>query len=145
MGSLIALYAAAWFAMLATIARLGGWSSLARQFAVPVLPAGKRFRFQSASFRGHYWAPVNYGSCLTLVVCEQGLGIGIGWLFRFRHPPLLIPWSEFPRPEQKRFLWVFRYVEADVGEPALAKLYLPHWTFAQANLAMSAAEEPRGE
>jgi hypothetical protein len=144
MASLFALYAGLWFGMLATIAQLGGWTSLARQFAVRALPAGKRLRFQSAAIREHYWAPVNYGSCLTLVVCEQGLGIGIGWLFRFRHPPLLIPWSEFRRTEQKRFLWVFRYVVTDIGEPALATLYLPHWIFAQANAAMSAAEEPRG-
>jgi hypothetical protein len=142
MASLFALYAAAWLGMLATVAHLGGWSVLAKQFAVPALPAGKRFRFQSASFHRH-WTPMNYGSCLTLVVCEQGLGLATGWLLRFRHPPLLIPWSEFRQPEQKRILWLFRYVVADVGEPAIVKLYLPHWTFAQANLAMAATDEPR--
>lgn len=145
MALLFVLYAGLWFGMLAAVARLGGWSSLAKQFQVPTLPPGKRFRFQSASFLKHYWAPMNYGSCLTLVVSEEGLGMATGWLFRFCHPPLLIPWSEFRRLEQKRALWVFRYVKADVGEPVLATLYLPHWTFAQANLTMAAAEEPRGE
>jgi hypothetical protein len=143
MGSLLALYAALWFGMLAAIARFGGWSNLARQFRVAALPAGKRFRFQTVSFQQQM--PVNYGSCVTLVVCEQGLGLSIGWPFRFRHPPLLIPWSEFRRPEQKRVLWVFRYVLADVGEPVIAKVYLPHWTFAQANLAMAATDDPRGD
>lgn len=143
LAALIALYAASWLGMLATISHFGGWSLLAKQFAVPALPPGKRFRFQSASFH-RQWTPVNYGSCLTLVVCEYGLGLSIGWLFRFRHPPLLIPWSEFRRLEQKRALWFFRYVVADVGEPALVKLYLPHWTFAQANQAMAAAEDAQG-
>lgn len=135
------LYIAGWLGMLSAIARLGGWSSLAKQFAVPALPAGQRFRFQSASFH-QSWTPVNYGSCLTLVICEQGLGISIGWLFRFCHPPLLIPWSEFRGLEQRRFLWLWQYVIAAVGEPAIVKLYLPHWIFAQANLAMAAEPEP---
>jgi hypothetical protein len=138
----VCLFPLVWVGVIGLISRLGGWGSLAKTYGVPALPEGKRFRFQSLIIQGG-WLPGNYRSCVTLVVGEEGLGIGVLWPFRFRHPPLLIPWSDFRRAEQKDFFGLARYVVAEVGDPTVAKLYLPNWTFAQANRVMAAGDEPQ--
>jgi hypothetical protein len=35
-----------------------------------------------------------YGNCLTVGASPDGFYLAISPLFRFRHPPLLIPWTE---------------------------------------------------
>jgi hypothetical protein len=36
----------------------------------------------------------NYNNVLTIGACQQGLYLASMFLFRFMHPPLLVPWSE---------------------------------------------------
>ena len=50
----------------------------------------------------------NYNNVLTLAVSRQGLYLGSMFLFRFMHPPMLVPWSEVKVQWSKG--WVFEYV-----------------------------------
>jgi hypothetical protein len=68
---------------------------------------------------------MNYGLCLTVVVGSAGLYLKVVPLFRLGHPPLLIPWADIHGLREKRFLWLWRLVEMQVGTPAIATLTLP--------------------
>ena len=68
---------------------------------------------------------MNYGSCLTVVVSPVGLYLRVLPLFRVGHPPLLIPWADLHGLREKKFLWLWRLVEMQVGEPAIVTLTLP--------------------
>ena len=63
-----------------------------------------------------------YGNCLTLGCNPQGLYLAIMPLFRFRHPPLLIPWDEI-KISRTRILF-FRYVRFELGRELDIPLYL---------------------
>ena len=71
---------------------------------------------------------VNYRSCLTIRVAEDGLFLAVFPLFRAGHPPLFIPWSEFTMLRQKKILF-WRFAEVSVGIPVIAKLLLPLGVF----------------
>lgn len=73
---IIFYFVAMWLGACLLIVRFGGWGGLAKQYRVEKLPPGKRYHFQSASLT-RAGMPCNYGSCLTLVVCEHG------WAWRF--------------------------------------------------------------
>jgi len=57
------------------------------------------------------WAKVK--AVLTLGVSPQGLYLASMFLFRFMHPPLLVPWSEIKVRRSKG--WVFEYVIFTMG------------------------------
>lgn len=136
----ILYFLAMWLGVCLLIARFGGWGGLAKHYRVEKLPPGKRYHFQSAVLTT-CGLPCNYGSCLTLVVAAQGLGLAVFPLFRPGHPPLLIPWSDFYHPRLRTVLRFWKLFEAEVGEPAITTICLPAWLFEQANLAMAAAAE----
>jgi hypothetical protein len=50
---------------------------------------------------------------LTLGVSQQGLYLASMFLFRFMHPPLLVPWSEIKVRRSKG--WFFEYVTFTLG------------------------------
>jgi hypothetical protein len=133
-------FLAIWLGACWAIARFGGWAALAARYRVEKLPAGKCYYFQSASFSAA-GLPCNYGSCLTMIVSERGLGLVVFPIFRLGHPPLLIPWSDFYAPRQRTVLGFWKFFEAEIGEPAKVRVCLPGWLFEQANQAMAAAGE----
>ncbi len=55
----------------------------------------------------------NYNNVLTIGVSPQGLYLASMFLFRFMHPPLLVPWSEIKVRRKKG--WVFEYVIFTMG------------------------------
>jgi CRP-like cAMP-binding protein len=55
----------------------------------------------------------NYNNVLTLGVSPEGLFLASMFLFRFMHPPLLIPWSEIKVQRKKG--WIFEYVILTLG------------------------------
>ena len=55
----------------------------------------------------------NYNRVLTLGASQEGLYLACMFLFRFMHPPLLIPWSEIKVRRKKG--WVFEYVIFTMG------------------------------
>ena len=114
------VFAGFWCFVIFMMSLLGGWAALARNYRAVEIPEGKRFLFQSASM-----GSVNYGSCLTVVVGSAGLYLKVFPLFRFGHPPLLIPWTDLHDLRERKFLWLWRLVDMQVGSPAIARLTLP--------------------
>ena len=114
------LFAGGWCLVMFGISWIGGWGALARKYRATSVPDGKRFWFQSALL-----GSMNYGSCLTVIVGSAGLYLAVFPPFRMGHPPLLIPWAELHGLREKRFLWLWRLVEMEVGTPAIATLTLP--------------------
>jgi hypothetical protein len=93
----------------ATIGFAGGWSSLSRVYRTRVPFDGAKWGMQSGQMR---WL-ANYNNVLTLGVSPQGLYLASMFLFRFMHPPLLVPWSEIKVRRNKG--WVFEYVTFTMG------------------------------
>ncbi len=55
----------------------------------------------------------NYNNVLTLGANREGLFVACMLLFRFMHPPLLIPWKEIKVRRSKD--WFFEYVTFTMG------------------------------
>lgn len=105
------------------LAHLGGWSALAARFRTTELPQGKMFSMQSAQVGN-----INYSSCLKFHVNDSGIFLAVFPLFRVGHPPLFIPWPEFNNFREKKILF-WRFVEASVGTPPIARILLPRTVF----------------
>ena len=108
--SLLPLFAVAlWLLVAALIALVGGWGSLASAYGAPEgfeLDRAARFRFRSIQLRRGMLLPANYSSIITVGLTEAGLYLVPLMLFRFRHPPLLIPWREITDCQGGSFLWL---------------------------------------
>jgi small-conductance mechanosensitive channel len=98
-----------WLLVGATISFVGGWFSLAKVYRTRVPFDGAKWGMQSGQMR---WL-ANYNSVLTLGVSQQGLYLSSMFLFRFMHPPLLVPWSEIKVRRNKG--WFFEYVIFTLG------------------------------
>jgi hypothetical protein len=70
---------------------------------------GAKWRMQSGQMR---WL-ANYNNVLTIGASPEGLYLASMFLFRFMHPPLLVPWSEIKVRRKKG--WVFEYVIFTMG------------------------------
>ena len=98
-----------WLLIGAIISFIGGWFSLAKVCRTRLPFDGAKWRMQSGQMR---WL-TNYNNMLTLGVSPEGLCLASMFLFRFMHPPLLVPWSEI-RVRRKKG-WVFEYVTFAMG------------------------------
>ena len=98
-----------WLLVGAVVSFIGGWFSLAKVYRTQVAFHGAKWRMQSGRMR---WL-ANYNNVLTLGVSQQGLYLASMFLFRFMHPPLLVPWSEIKVRRSKG--WVFEYVTFTIG------------------------------
>lgn len=98
---LLALFVAGWLLVSGLLAHLGGWASLARDFAAQEPESGERYRFQSGSV-GYRYFPVHYRGCLFLTLTPEGLHLSLLFLFRFQAPPLLIPWRAIESMTEER-------------------------------------------
>lgn len=128
-------FAGLWTGVMYLAAWLGGWRALAGKFRVTTMPEGEARRFQSVSMTRVPGLPASYGFCTVLTITPGGLGISVPAPFRFGHPPLLIPWTEF-HAVQTRAVLFSKFVDAEIGSPRLATVRLPAWVFEQANQAM---------
>jgi hypothetical protein len=99
-----------WCLVAAIISFIGGWFQLSRKFRL-VGP----FDGVSEGLRsGHMRWPAHYGNCLRLGANRDGLYLAVLFLFRFMHPPLLVPWSEIKVRRKKG--WLFgEYVTFTMG------------------------------
>lgn len=99
--------------------RVSGWSRLADYYRSDTQdPPGKVFD----SVHGRVGL-VSYRGVLQCVAVENGLYIQPGFLFKFAHPMLFIPWTEFHQVRQTHFLWL-RMVRARVGNPHIGSMIL---------------------
>lgn len=118
------LFAGFWCAIEAVLSLLGGWHRLAKRYPDQPFPSGDLFRFSSASMG--FGLPVNYGSCLFVRVSERGVRLSTLFLFRFMHPPMFIPWSEFTSC-QKGWFGFWPGVELRFQDPGL-RIVFRGWT-----------------
>jgi hypothetical protein len=98
-----------WLLVGAILSFIGGWFSLAKVYRTRVPFNGAKWRMQSGQMR---WL-ANYNNVLTIGVSPQSLYLASMFLFRFMHPPLLVPWSEIKMRRKKG--WVFEYVILTMG------------------------------
>ena len=96
---LVLIFIFGWIVLSILIAQLSGWARLTRHYRADTLLDGERFNFQSAGMR--FWT--NYSGCLTVGVNRKGLYLAVWFLFRFGHPPLVVPWRDITMTERKRF------------------------------------------
>ena len=97
-------FAVFWIGGISALAELGGWGELARLYREPegtVRAPVRSFQMGSLDLRrGWFPLPVNYGGCMVIEVAAAGLHLRPWRPFSFRHPPLLIPWSEMERVQR---------------------------------------------
>ena len=98
-----------WMLVSAIVSLIGGWFSLARVYRTRVPFNGAKWRMQSGQMR----YIVGYNNALTIGASPQGLYLASVFLFRFMHPPLLVPWSDVKVRKKKG--WVFEYVIFTMG------------------------------
>jgi hypothetical protein len=117
-------FLALWLLVSAVISFIGGWATLAKRFRFEQPFQGQRWTGQSGQMRGL----AGYGNCLTVGCNPDGLYLATMPLFRFRHPPLLVPWNEIT-VSQRRILF-FRFVRFSLGHELNIPLYL-RWKLAE--------------
>jgi hypothetical protein len=98
-----------WMLVSTIVSFIGGWASLAKVYRTRVPFNGAKWRMQSGQMR----YMVGYNNVLTIGVSQQGLYLASMFLFRFMHPPLLVPWSEIK--VRRKQGWVFEYVTFTLG------------------------------
>ncbi len=105
----VILWISLWLLIGALISFCGGWFSLAKVYRTRSAFNGAKWRMQSGRMR---WL-ANYNNVLTIGANREGLYLASLFLFRFMHPPLLVPWSEIKVRRKKG--WVFEYVTFTMG------------------------------
>lgn len=81
-----------WLSVSALISMTSGWADLATRYAASQRPKGKEYRYQSVHLGGAWYAGV-----VIAIPCPAGLYLEVERPWRFRHTPLLIPWSNVRR------------------------------------------------
>lgn len=113
-----------WIAVARLLALMSRWSRLADAYpdrGQADVPEAQTFRFRSGRV-----GLVNYNSCLTITVCDEGLRLAVMPVFRLGNPPMFLPWNELHDVAVKKFLWI-RMFQAAVGLPVAGKIQLPGW------------------
>jgi len=94
-----------WVLVCLLLARVGGWTALARCYAGEVRVPRARWRLRSGSMR----YLTNYNNVLTITVGEDALGLSVFAMFRPGHAPLRIPWDDIEAvPGRMMFMDVVR-------------------------------------
>ncbi|MES2016604.1 MAG: hypothetical protein V4484_08905 [Pseudomonadota bacterium] len=96
---------ALWAGICFLLAQVSGWAGLARRLRASGPPSGERFRFASGSMGSRYF-PVNYSSCLSIDVGDDGVHLSMFLLFRFACPPLFIPWAQLDSVTSRKFMFM---------------------------------------
>src|SRR6266478_174698 len=86
-----------WFGIISLLAKLSGWEKLAAAYRAQRPPSGQRFVLEWAKVGAVY-----YRNCLTIYRSPEGIYLSIWPIFRFRQPPLFIPWGELRNRREKR-------------------------------------------
>jgi len=99
-----------WCGMSYYFARVSGWTLMADRYRAMLRPAGKTMRNQ-------IWriGEARESGVTTLVVAASGLYLRPLVIFRFAHPPLLIPWESITRVDLGQSFWGRPYYDLSVG------------------------------
>jgi hypothetical protein len=97
-------FAGMWCLALFVTAVTGGWRQLGRKYATQRSGTreGETFRMASATL-GRGLLPANYNSCMAVNFGRKGIYLSPWIIFRFSHPPLLIPWRAVKNIAEEKF------------------------------------------
>jgi hypothetical protein len=102
-------FIAMWLGVGAALAEISGWPALARRFRTEQGPPGRRLRRQVVML-----GPTHESGVTRIITSSAGLYLDASPLFRFRRPPLLLPWSAVRHRSERRLLWL-RWHEIDLA------------------------------
>lgn len=102
-----------WLLVALAISFTGGWFTLSKLFRIRSPFDGTKWSYQSGQMR---WI-AGYRNCLTVGSSQDGLYLSTMFLFRFMHPPLLIPWPEIT-VRRKRLWFLGESVTLGLGRDA---------------------------
>ena len=119
----LALIPLVWCFLSWLMAKLSGWSRLARDFSMKVDSLGV---CESAWLRSGRMGVIQYHSVLTFRIYKSGLGISVAFPLRLGHPPLFVPWSELHHVTDEGVLYSHR-IKASIGHPTIVRMTLPGW------------------
>lgn len=98
-----------WLFLSAFFAFSSGWLTLATKFRASSRPEGQKVLSQVKQM-----GTVPERSVTHMIVSQHGLYLYVFFLFRFLHPPVLIPWNEVRLVGEDKTLWWYTY-ELDLG------------------------------
>jgi hypothetical protein len=91
-----------WMGVGALLAQISGWRRVAARYpAGDVPPDGQGFSGQVSGF-----GIVSENNATRVIVSPAGLHLSAIFAFRFRRPPILVPWDQVKWKSERRFLWV---------------------------------------
>jgi hypothetical protein len=93
-----------WLFVCALFAVISGWVFLARRYRATDRPEGKKVRGQVKQI-----GIVPEREVTHMIVSRSGLYLYESILFRFLHPPLLIPWPDIRLKKEFKTLWWYYY------------------------------------
>jgi len=96
-----------WFAVNAVMAQAENWPVLHQRFPGGPRPEGQRLRGCVANIGG-----VSEKNITVLVLTPAGLYLYSILPYRFRRPPVLVPWEMIQYRRTSRFLWMHTYTLA---------------------------------
>ena len=96
--------------MSAFFALISGWFSLASSFRASSRPEGQKVTSQVKQI-----GIVPENRVTHMIISEHGLYLYVSFLFRFFHPPLLIPWGQVRLVREIKTLWWYTY-QLDIGQ-----------------------------
>ena len=105
----IPLFAIFWVLVTGLLASISGWPSLADTF-----PAGERPDVNALRRSVLKIGRIGENNVTTLRPTAQGLYMSVNPLFRFRRPPVLVPWNRIEPVSSHRMLWQ-RSTTLDLG------------------------------
>ena len=93
-----------------------GWAGLSKRYAYNNPFEGKGLCISGARIN---W--VNYNGVLSFKANEQGLYIVPIAIFKFFHPPVLIPWTAISKAKLQKILFIEQY-KLSIGEDEFVKM-----------------------
>lgn len=99
------LFPLLWIGISGILARVSGWTLLAKRFTAGEPENKGQIRNASALIQQYRLLPVRYKGCLFFTVSKKGVYLSISFLFRFLCPPLFIPWSAIESITEQRHLF----------------------------------------
>jgi hypothetical protein len=112
------IFVAGWLLVSAGVSEASGWRRLAKRFPAQMKP--KKGNADGTISLGH-GVGRQYGM-YNLIATRSGLFIEVNLLFRFLHPPVMVPWKEVQPVDGGKYLW-WHYRELYLASEFTIQIY----------------------
>lgn len=109
-------FAGMWLLVSALLAEFSGWSSLARRYPGGPRPDGQRIHGAVMGM-----GAVGENNVTVMIPTADGLYLYASPLFRFRHPPVMVPWRDIRDGGERGKLW-WRNVALELGSEVTIRI-----------------------